>query len=137
LKTLVIFYSYSGHTKAIAADLAYDEGASFVEIKDKRRPGKLKAYVAGCFAAMRGKAWPIQPLDVAMADYDRLIMLAPIWAGNPAPAFNAVLELLPAGKSVAIKMVSASGESACKERLEAAVKSKNCTLESFEDIKTR
>jgi len=135
MKTLVIFYSYSGNTKAIAKELATVESASIAEIKDTKRPGKLKAFTVGCLAAIRGKAWPIQPLDAAPADYDRLVLLGPIWAGNPAPAFNAALELLPKGKSVAVKMVSGSGKSDCKERLETAIQAKSCTLESFEDIK--
>jgi len=137
VKTLIIFYSYSGHTKAIAGELAANESANIAEIKDKKRPGVLKAYVVGCFAAIRGKAWPIQQLDAVLTDYDRLVLLAPIWASNPPPAFNAMLELLPKGKSIVVKMVSGSGESRCKERLEAIIKSKSCILESFEDIKAQ
>jgi len=135
MKTLVIYYSYSGHTQAIAKELAAKEAANLAEIKDTKRPGKLKAYTAGCIAAIRGKAWPIQPMDADMVGYDRLMLLAPIWAGNPAPAFNAMMELLPKGKSIAVTMVSGSGKSDCKERLDALIKSKGCTLESFEDIK--
>jgi len=135
MKTLVIFYSYSGNTKAIAKELATKEAAGLAEIKDTKRPGKLKAYTVGCIAAIRGKAWPIQPLEAVLPDYDRLMLLGPIWASNPAPAFNAALELLPKGKSVAVKMVSGSGKSDCKERLATLIQAKSCTLESFEDIK--
>ena len=135
MKSLVILYSYTGYTKSIAKELATKEAANIAEIKDTKRPGVIKAYTAGCIAALRGKAWPIQPLGAVLADCDRLILLAPIWAGNPAPAFNAVLELLPKGKSVAVKMVSGSGKSECKERLDMAIQAKGCTLESFEDIK--
>jgi len=135
MKTIVIYYSYSGHTKKIAKELAAKESADIAEIKDIKRPGKLKAYILGCFAAMRGKAWPVKPLDADLSEYDRLILLAPIWAGNPPPAFNAMMELLPNGKTVAVKMVSASGKSSCKDRLETVIKAKDCILESFEDIK--
>ena len=135
MKTLVIFYSYSGKTKMFAEKIAADESAEIVEIKDIKRPGKLKAYTAGIFAAIKGKAWSIQPLGVNLADYDRFILLAPVWANNPAPPFNAMLEQLPEGKTVAVKMVSMSGKSDCKERLEGIIKNKGCVLESFEDIK--
>ena len=135
MKTLVIFYSYSGRTKAIAEALAAKESADISEVLDTFRPGILKAYTAGIIAAIRGKAWPFEALDADLYEYDRLILLAPVWADNPPPAFNAMLELLPAGKTVSVKMVSASGKSNCKERLEAAIKAKGCTLESFEDIK--
>ena len=135
MKTLIIFYSYSGSTKAIAEELAAAESADIKEIKDLKRLGKLKAYTAGIFASIRGKAWKIQPLNVNMSEYDRLILLAPVWADNPPPAFNAFLELLPEGKTISIKMVSMSGKSNCKERLERAIIAKDCVLESFEDIK--
>jgi len=135
MKTLIIFYSYTGHAKARAEALATAESADSAEIKDVRRPNKLKAYTVGCFAAMRGKSWPIQPLNADMAAYDRLILLSPTWASNPPPAIHALLAQLPEGKTVAVKMVSASGKSGCKERMEATVKAKDCTLESFEDYK--
>ena len=135
MKTLVLYYSYSGRTKAIAVELATKESADLAQIKDVKRPGKLKFFTAGIISSARGKAWPIQPLGVDFAKYDRLILLAPVWADNPPPPFNAMLELLPKGKSVIIKMVSMSGKSNCKERLEAAIKAKGSALEGFEDIK--
>jgi len=135
MKTLILYYSYSGHTKAVAGELASKESAKIMEVKDKKRLGKLKAYTAGIIASIRGKAWPIQPIDADFTEYDRLVILAPIWASNAPPAFNALLEQIPSGKTVDIKMVSASGESQCKERIEAIIKGKGSVLESFEDIK--
>ena len=135
MKTLVVFYSYTGHTKALAQELAAKEPAGLAEIKDVKRPGTLKAYTFGCFDAIRGKARPIRPLDADLRAYDCLFLLSPVWAGNPPPAVNAFLTSLPEGMSVSVKMVSASGKSACKERLEAAVKAKGGVLDGFEDIK--
>ncbi|MCL2489099.1 MAG: NAD(P)H-dependent oxidoreductase [Oscillospiraceae bacterium] len=135
MKTLIVYYSYSGNTRKIAEEFAKKEPADIAEIKDVKRPGRLRAYTAGCFAALRGKAWPIRPLDVDFSEYDRLIMFSPVWAGNPPPAFNAILDRLPDGKTAAVRMVSASGKSGCRERLEELIKSKGCTLESLEDIK--
>jgi flavodoxin len=135
MKTLVIFYSYSGKTKTIAEELAAKESADIVEIKDAKHLGKLKAYTAGIIAAGRGKPWSIQPLSVDFSKYERLILLAPIWANNPPPAFNAMLELLPGEKRVMLKMVSMSGRSKCEERLEKIIKSKGSVVDSFEDVK--
>lgn len=135
MKTLVIFYSYTGHTKRLAEELAAKESADAAEIRDRRRPGKLKAYSLGCLAAMRGRPWPIEQPEADLPAYDRLILLSPVWAGNPPPAVHAFLEQLPEGKIISVKMVSASGKSDCRDRLEAAVKAKGCTLEGVEDIK--
>ena len=84
---------------------------------------------------MKGKSWPIQAVGVNLAEYSRLVLLSPIWASSSPPAFNAILEQLPSEKTVAVKMVSASGKSKCKERLDAAIKNRGSVLESFEDIK--
>ena len=135
MNTLVLFYSYSGKTKAIAEEFAAKESAVLSEIKDVKRPGKLKAFTVGCHSAMKGKSWPIEPPDVNLAEYSRLILLAPIWANNPPPAFNAILEQLPSGKTVVVKMVSASGKSKCRERVDTVIQSRGNILESFEDIK--
>jgi flavodoxin len=135
MKTLIIFYSYSGSTKAIAEQLATAESADITEIKDLKRPGKLKAYTAGIFAAGTGKAWKIQSIEADMTAYDRLILFAPVWANNPPPPFNALLELLPEGKAVSVKLISMSGKSDCKERIARAIIAKGCILENFEDIK--
>ena len=135
MKTLIIYYSFSGKTRAISEELAKNESFDIAEIKDAKRFGKLKAYTAGIVASIKGKPWPIQPLTAAWPDYDKLILLSPVWANNPPPAVNALLGQLPTGKTIAVKMVSASGASKCKERIEAAIADKGCTLESFEDIK--
>ena len=134
MKTLIIFYSYSGHTKALAKIQALNENADIAEIKDASAPGTIKAYSLGCLAAIRGKAWPIQGLEVDLDAYDRISLLSPVWAGNPPPAVHAALELLPEGKTVSVKMISVSGRSSCKQKLESLIKGKGCAFDGFEDI---
>lgn len=135
MKTLIVYYSYSGHSKKLAEELAKKEGADTSKIKDARRPGTLKAYTSGCYAAIFGKPWPILPLERVPAGYERIILISPVWANNPPPAVNAFLETLPEGKTVDVKMVSASGKSGCKERVTKAITGKGCAAGSFEDVK--
>ena len=136
MRTIVLYYSYSGHTKTIAEDFAKKESADIEEITEIKRPGRLKAFTSGCFAAMRGSMWPIKSLDADLVTYERLILLAPVWAGHPAPAVNSLLDRLPEGKEVYVKMVSASGKSDCINRLKTTIMGKGCTLVGFEDIKS-
>ena len=135
MKTLVIFYSYTGHTKEIAQQLAAGKSYEIAEIRDVNRPGFIKAYTAGCFNAVRGKSWSIQPLGLELEDYERFILLTPVWAGHTPPAVHAVLEILPEGKTVAVTMVSSSGKSSCKKYVETVIQAKGGVLESFENIK--
>jgi len=137
MKTLMVFYSYTGHTKALAREQAAKEGADLQEIKDAKRPGKLKAYSLGCFKAMGGKPWAIQPMEQDLSAYDPIFLCSPVWAGNPPPAVHAFLEQLPAGKKVKVTMVSASGKSSCREKLEAVIQAKDSALDSFEDVQIK
>ena len=135
MSTLVIYYTFSGRTKVIAEDLAATEPADIVQIKDAKHLNKLKAYTAGIVASIRGKPWNILPLDADFSKYDNLILLSPVWASNPPPAVNAMLEQLPSGKSVSVKMVSRSGQTECRARMEALIENKGSILGSFEDVK--
>ena len=136
MNTLVVFHSYSGSTKSIAEKFAADNSFDIAEVKEMKRPGKLKAYTSGIFASLKGKPWPIKTPNADFEKYERLVLYSPVWAGNPTPAFNAVLGLLPQGKSIDVKMVSKSGKSDCMARVEAAINAKGSTLEGFENIKS-
>lgn len=137
MKTLVIFYSYTGTAKRIALNFAVQNADETLEIQDLKRPCVFKAYTIGCLAATQGKAWAIKPPAVNLAAYNRFVLFAPIWANNTPPAFNALLELLPNGTSVEIRVVSGSGKSGakCRERIHNILKAKGCALESYADLK--
>ena len=134
MKKVVVYYSYSGKTKALAAELAARESADVIEVKDAKRVGKLKVYTAGIVASIRGKAWPIEPLT-DMSSYDHVYLMGPVWAGNPAPAMYAAFNQLPAGKRVSVTMVSTSGTSDCKARVEEMIKNRGSEMDDFTDVK--
>jgi len=134
MKKAVVYYSYSGKTKTLATELAARESADVIEVKGAKRVGKLKAYTAGIVASIRGKAWPIEPLS-DMGAYDHLHLMAPVWAGNPAPAMYAALNRLPAGKRVSVAMVSMSGNSDCRARVEGMIKNRGSEMVDFTDVK--
>lgn len=135
MKALVIYYSYTGHVGRLAKALAKEMGADIVEVRDKKRPGKLKAYTLGCFASMGMKAWPVEPAAYALDAYDKLVVMAPVWAGKLAPAINGVWDGIPAGKEVEVRAVSASGTSRGKDGVLLRLAGKNCRSISYMDVK--
>ncbi|WP_077610213.1 flavodoxin family protein [Clostridium sp. Marseille-P2415] len=137
MKTLVIYYSYTGNTKKIAEQTAKKENADICEVVEKNRPGTVKAFTAGSFHAMRGMKSEVEPITADLSSYDRLIVMAPVWAGNPAPAMNNVFDALPSGKEVEVIMVSASGKSSCKDRLEQLIGSRGSRLSGFTDLSSK
>lgn len=136
MKALVIFYSYSGHAEKRAQELAAKESADTFEVKDqKKKPVKLKAYTAGCFAAMRMQSWPIEPVTADLTSYDKIIVVAPVWAGHPAPEINNVFGMLPPGKDVEVYMVSASGGSSAREKVQSLISRRDSRMLKYVDIK--
>ncbi|MCL2740674.1 MAG: hypothetical protein FWE70_00995 [Oscillospiraceae bacterium] len=140
----VVYYSYSGITRRLALEEAESGGLKLTEVKDARRVGKLKAYLRGCFAAIRGGAWKICEVGGDYQKADRIILMFPIWAGNMPPAVNAFLKGIPDRADgqgeptpVLVKAVSTSGKSACRERLAALLERKGYALEGFEDVMSK
>ncbi len=86
---------------------------------------------------MHRKTVAIQPLNVSLKEYDRIIIGCPIWAGYPAPAFNAIVELLPAGKEVGLFFCSGGGDQQKSEQgTKEMIEKKGCTVISCRDIRT-
>jgi len=136
MKQLVVYYSYTGDTAKLAAGLAEKRGCDLLEVKDASAcPGKLRAYTSGLLAARAGKSWEIQPLALDLAEYDRVTIMVPVWAGGPVPQINSLLELLPGGKTVEMILVSGSGKSSCKQKLEDKLSERGCTMLGLQNVR--
>ena len=139
MSELVLFYSYSGHTKKTAQKFAADNNCDICEIADEKRPNKLYAYSVGCFKALKGSALKIQPLTVngnavKFEDYGVVNIFAPIWAGHPAPSMNAALKLIPTGIKIKLFMISGGGESN-KPQITKRIEALGFEIAGYEDIK--
>ena len=134
MSELVLYYSYSGHTKKIALDTAAKYNLTTCEVVDEVKPGKFKAYTKGCYHAMKGVATPIKPLMVSFAEFGAVLVFAPIWAGSIAPAMNTALAKLPMGTKVSLRLVSRSGRSS-KEKITKRLKTLGLEIIGYEDIK--
>lgn len=123
MKEAIIYYSYSGVTERYAKRRAEETGADLVPVKERAGArSTLNAYLGGSLQAMRGRAAEIAPLQLDWAQYDHITLAAPVWAGKPAPAINAVIDQLPGGKQVDIVLTSKSGNGnadAMRERIQA------------------
>ena len=87
-------------------------------------------------AALR-KASAICELEVNLEDYDKFIIVAPIWNGYPAPVFNSIVHRLPEKKEVELFLCSGGGETPnSKEGTSELIRKANCNLVAYHDIKT-
>ncbi|MCL1954992.1 MAG: NAD(P)H-dependent oxidoreductase [Spirochaetes bacterium] len=137
MKTLVLFYSFSGNTRKLASQKAAETGADIEEIIEIKKMSVLKAYIVGAYRAMKRKKTEIQPIKSQFNSYEKIIIMAPVWAGNPAPAFNSIVEQLPSGKKVELVMVSAgSGTNNSAEGTKNLIAARGCEVTDYIDIKT-
>ncbi len=136
MNSIVLYYSYSGHTKKVAQKLARTQGAELVEIQTRKRKNIVTTFLADCPRALFRKRVPILPVTQDLNGYDLITLAAPVWAGKPAPAFNAMVDLLPKGKNVQVILTSGSGESKKSEDgTRRLIKDKGCKVLAYKDIK--
>jgi flavodoxin len=137
MKSIIVYYTFGGSTKKEAERLAAERQAPVCKVMEARNRSFLGSFVPGGYSAMHRKASSIKPLDIRLQDYDRIIIGCPVWAGFPAPAFNAIVELLPRGKEVEVFLCSGGGETPKSEQgTKALIEKKGCTLVSYRDVKT-
>ena len=80
MKTLIVYYSRSGHTKTIADELVKRLSADSEEIHEtKSRTGIIGYLRAGKDATFK-KATPIESCAIDPSGYDLVIIGTPVWA---------------------------------------------------------
>lgn len=137
MKTAVLYYSYTGKTRALAKKRAGEEGAELIEVRERKPRSTLGAYVMGSLAARRRKKAEILPVSHDLSVFDRFLILIPLWAGFPAPPFNNMLDLLPKGSEVELVITSGSGNSGgSKEKTIALAAAKGIKIVKYQDVKT-
>jgi flavodoxin len=134
MKSLILFYSHSGNTKAIAQKKAAETGADIEEIIEVKKPFML----TGILRAMKRKKTEIKPVNAQPGNYDKIIIMAPIWAGYPVSAINSVIEILPKDKEVEVIMVSGGGGSKkSAEGTKALIVKQGCRITGYTDLQAK
>jgi flavodoxin len=92
MRALVVYYSLTGTTRAVATALANELGADVEEIRCSRyAPGLWGALRAG-YDGMRGKLPPIALPAHTPSPYELVVIGAPIWAFHPARPIRTYLQ---------------------------------------------
>ncbi len=86
MKTLVIYYSYSGKTRVCAEAIARELRADLQEIKDKKPYRGIWAYIIGSGDAFTGRKIELLSPNYDLTAYDRIVLATPVWAFHTTPA---------------------------------------------------
>jgi flavodoxin len=138
MKTLVVYYSYSGKTEVVAKELSESIKADILKIEDVSKPSMFKAYTSGAIAARKGKPWPIKPFTTDLTGYDRIFIGCPVWFGMPAPEINAFIDQADLKDKQIVVFVTMGGSMAegALKALTAKIAAKSGKIVSSFSVKT-
>lgn len=80
MRTLVVYYSRTGHTKHVAKELAIALNADLEEIVDRTSRMGLLGYLRSGYEATFEKSADIQPPRLQPASYDLVLVGTPVWS---------------------------------------------------------
>jgi flavodoxin len=110
MKTLLVYYSWTGNTRKLAQKITSKLKCDVEEIYEKhKRKGKLD-YMVGGFQAMVGMKSGIEKPKKNPSDYDLVLLGGPVWAGRIAPALRAYLSQSKVIGNYAFFMSKGGGE---------------------------
>jgi hypothetical protein len=108
MQTLIVYYSRSGSTRTVAKALANGVGGTLRELVDANARKNL---FAAAIAALFGRSARLVDPNFDVAAWDTVVVMTPIWVGQPTPAANTFLRTVNlTGKKVLIVALGESGE---------------------------
>ncbi len=87
-KTLIVYYSRSGHTKKVAELLKEQLNCEVEEIIDLKKRKGLFGFISGGRDAMKRKHTLIEPVKNNPGEYELVILATPVWASTTSPAIR-------------------------------------------------
>jgi flavodoxin len=92
MKSLIVYYSFSGNTKKVAEVLAeHLRKKSEVDIIELKAPGESKSFFRQALRALVRTKAVTKTVDIDTNKYGLICIGSPVWAFGPAPAMNTFL----------------------------------------------
>ena len=107
-KTLIVYYSRTGNTRAISESIKDTLGCTIQEIKDLKDRSGISGFIGGMIDVRENPTTDISPKEVRLEDYNLLIIGSPGWGGKITPAINTFINMTDfTGKKVILFSVVA------------------------------
>jgi flavodoxin len=93
MKSIIVYYSYSGNTKQVAGALAeYLAKNGEVRQIELVAQDESKYFLGQCRRAFYHAKAKIEPVDLDLSGFDLICFGSPVWAFAPTPAMNTYLD---------------------------------------------
>lgn len=93
MKSLIIYYSYSGNTRKVAHLLAeYLKSQGSAELLELRAQDESNSFFGQARRAFFKKRAQLEITNFDLSVYDSICFGTPVWAFAPAPAMNAYID---------------------------------------------
>ncbi len=94
MKTIIVYYSYTGTTKKYVEYMKSKIDCDLLEIKpveDMKAEG-FKSYIIGGYKSFIKETPKLQDYNFNQDDYDFIIIASPLWAAKYAPSIRSFLK---------------------------------------------
>jgi flavodoxin len=117
----IAYYSRSGHSRRLAANLAVELHTDLIEITAPAYAGGLLGYMRAGYDSLRQKG-ALEPQSfTSLADYQHVILVGPVWTSYPAAPLRALMrsgDKLPLAVSI---FLTSGGHSTQESAFAAAI----------------
>jgi flavodoxin len=126
---LIIYYSREGSTALIARGLAQATGGTLRELVDSRTMANGGMFRA-LLAALLGLGTILMNPDYTVEPYEAVVIMTPVWLGNPAPAVTTFISNVVLGgkKTFIVAVGGTAGNPRVVARLEKRLRARGATV---------
>jgi flavodoxin len=117
MKSIIVYYSYSGNTKKVAGVLSESLAKqNEVEIIELTALDESDNFFSQCARAFRRKKAKIEPVNFDLTQFDLICLGTPVWAFAPAPAVNTFLKQCTGAENKQVMLFTTCGSGTGNER---------------------
>ena len=112
MKSIIVFYSFSGNTARVADSLReYLEEKGTVEVHRLKAPSESKSFFAQCLQALFKKKVTLEGAPIEVGEFDLICLGTPVWAFAPTPAMRSYIDRCSgiSGKRILLFITYGSG----------------------------